>query len=504
MTPHRLSRGPVLAAAVMAVAALTAPLVIAAPTEARSAAPERVTAKKVGANDFNGDGIRDLAVAAPGGTAGKRAKAGLVAVLYGSKTKPLTAHRQVVHQDSPGIPGTAASGDQFGAALASGDLDRDGHADLLVGAFKDSLGAGQKEAGSLSVIWGGPKGLSGGATLLNGSESHALLGKSLAVADFDGDGDPDVATTSGQSELRLLSGPFTRNGSPTASTNIVNDGERITDLAAGDLNRDGRTDLVAARYNPDLYEHPETAVWTGTTRGLAPVARVLRKDVNDRTTPGGDNVDVGDVNRDGYADIVVGRDDFRETDMGAGKGGRIVFFPGSKNGPVVSKVVVLNQGSKGVPGTAEYGDYFGSGVSVSDVDGDGYADIATGLPGKKVGTVREAGAVVVLRGGATGPRSTGAKLFTQSTTGVPGTSETKDTFGFATALVDLNGDARPELVVGGTGEDQGAGSVWVLKGTKSGPTARGATSFGHGSLGTSAAPLSALGFSFSNANNYRY
>ncbi|MFE5853089.1 FG-GAP-like repeat-containing protein [Streptomyces sp. NPDC056500] len=498
MTPHQLSRGPALAVAVMAVAALTAPLVIAAPTDARPATP-----KKAAANDFNGDGIRDLAVAAPGGNAGKQVKAGHVSVLYGSKTKPVTARTQVFHQDSPGIPGTAAPGDQFGAALASGDLDRDGHAELVVGAFKDSPGS-RKEAGSVSVLWGGPKGLSGGATLLSGSGPHALLGKSLAVGDFDGDGDQDIATTNDQSQVRVLLGPFTRDGSPAATTLIVNDGERITDLAAGDVNRDGRTDLVAARYNPDLYEHPETAVWMGTAKGLAHTARVLRKHINDRTTPGGDNVDVGDVNRDGYADVVVGRDDFRETDMDGGKGGRVIFFPGSASGPVVSRLVVLSQNTKGVPGTAEYRDYFGSGVSVSDVNGDGYADIATGLPGKKVGTVQAAGAVVVLRGGATGPSTTRAKLFTQNTAGVPGISEPNDAFGFSTSLIDLTGDGRAELVVGGTGEDQGAGSVWVLKGSKSGPVATGATAFGHSALGTVAAPLSALGFSFSNANTYRY
>ncbi|MFI2211594.1 FG-GAP-like repeat-containing protein [Streptomyces sp. NPDC020141] len=501
MTSHRPLRGTVFAVAVTAVAALTVPTAVAAPAAAPpAAAPKKAAAKP---NDFNGDGISDLAVAAPGGTAGRTAKAGHVSVVLGSRTQPVTARKQTFHQDAPGVPGTAAPGDRYGSALAGGDLDQDGYADLLVGAFKDTPGPGRQEAGSVSVLWGGPKGLSAGATLLEGADRHSWLGKSLAVGDFDGDGDQDVAVTEDQSRLRVLYGPFQRNGSPAASARVVNEEHRITDLAAGDVDRDGRADLVAARYHSDLYEHPETAVWTGTAKGLPAQPKILRKHVNDRSTPGGDNVDVGDVNRDGYADVVVGRDDFRETDLDVGKGGRIVFFPGSAKGPVVSKAVVLTQNTEGVPGAAAYGDYFGSGVSVADADGDGYADIATGLPGKKAGGAEGAGAVMLLRGGAKGPTATGAKLFTQNTAGVPGAAEAKDAFGHSTALADLNGDQRPELIVGAVGENRGAGSVWVFKGTRTGPTASGSTAFGHGALGTAAARDSALGYAFDNANNYR-
>ncbi|ANW19843.1 FG-GAP-like repeat-containing protein [Streptomyces clavuligerus] len=499
MTSHRLARGPVLAAAVMAAAALTAPLALAAPAESvRPAAPKNAVAKP---NDFNGDGVLDLAVAAPGGTAGTTAKAGHVSVLFGSKTQPLTAQKQLFHQDSAGVPGTAAADERFGSAIASADLDRDGYADLVVGADRDQLGTGRASAGSLTVLWGGPQGLSGAATLAEGTAAHAGLGGSVAVGDFDGDGDHDVATSVDEADLRVLSGPFQRDGSAAGSTLIDDiDPYRITDLAAGDVNRDGRADLVAARYSSDLYEYPETAVWTGTAQGPATAPQLVK--TSDLNLQGGENVDVGDVNKDGFADIVVGRDDFRENDMSGGKGGRVLFYPGSAKGAVGAKAVAFTQDTNGVPGTADWKEYFGSGVSVADVDGDGYGDIATGIPGKAVDNAQKAGAVMVLRGSATGPTATGAKVFTQSTAGIPGATEANDGFGSATGLLDLNGDSRPELVVGGTGEDQGAGAVWVLKGSATGPLTTGGLLFGNGTVGAPAAPGTALGSAFGNFTTY--
>ncbi|MER6913138.1 FG-GAP-like repeat-containing protein [Streptomyces sp. NPDC000594] len=495
---NRLARGPVLAAAAMAVAALTAPLAIAAPVEAPK---KKSTAAQQ--HDFNGDGVRDLAVAVPGGAAGAVQKAGAVSVLYGSKTQPVNTKRQVVHQDTAGVPGTAAAGDRFGSVVASGDLDRDGYADLVVSAARDTLAADRRNAGSLTVFWGGAQGLSGGATLAEGGRDHAQLGDALTVGDFDGDGDQDVAVSVNEGAVRVLSGPFGRDGSATSSTvlNEIGDPYRITDLAAGDVNGDGRSDLVAARYDSALYEYPETAVWTGTAQGLNTTPKLVK--TADLNLQGGENLDVGDVNKDGFADIVVGRYDFREYDIEGGKGGRIIFYPGSASGPVGSKAFALTQDSPGVPGTADFGDNFGSGVSVADVNGDGYADVSAGIPGKKVGPDAGSGAVMVLRGAAKGPVAAGATVFHQDTTGVPGDAEAKDEFGFATALTDLNGDNRPELAVGGPGENNRAGSVWLLQGGTAGPSATGSLVLGHGGVGTDAFPGSELGNGFGNASSYR-
>jgi hypothetical protein len=85
------------------------------------------------ADDFNGDGYRDLVTSAPRATVGGVKSAGAVVVNYGSASGISASNRKVITQNSNGIPGVAEYQDFFGDALASGDLNRDHYADLSVG-----------------------------------------------------------------------------------------------------------------------------------------------------------------------------------------------------------------------------------------------------------------------------------------------------------------------------------------------------------------------------------
>ena len=85
--------------------------------------------------DFNGDRFSDLAIGVPGEDIGRATDAGAVTVLYGSP-QGLSASAvapQFWHQDSPGVQGGAEGSDFFGRALAAGDFNRDGYADLAIG-----------------------------------------------------------------------------------------------------------------------------------------------------------------------------------------------------------------------------------------------------------------------------------------------------------------------------------------------------------------------------------
>lgn len=111
----------------------------------------------------------------------------------------------------------------------------------------------------------------------------------------------------------------------------------------------------------------------------------------------------------------------------------------------------------------------------ADFNGDGYADLAVGVPDGAVGGKAKAGYVTVLRGGPSGLGKHGSYRITQATPEIPGTPEAGDRFGASVALRDLNGDGVAELLVGAPGEDvtgrgKDAGVVVAVAGSRNGPT----------------------------------
>ncbi|MFD7457666.1 MULTISPECIES: FG-GAP-like repeat-containing protein [unclassified Streptomyces] len=439
-------------------------------------------------DDFNGDGYADLAVAAPEATVDGKVKAGYVAVLYGTASGLSTTNKAVFTQNTAGVPDTAEGGDTFGSAMTTADLDRDGYTDLVVGVAGEDNPAGA-DSGMVQVLWGGARGLAGGATLATGDEMYEAVGMrgNLAAGDFDGDGAPELVTVDGFWKMVLTEGPFGRDGAASGGTRAITDDSdpRFMDMDTGDVNGDGLLDLVATAHQGDEYDARYIKVWKGTPDGLAVPEEVLGG--NGYALEGGESLALGDFDRDGIDDVVVGRPvDGYDSDLDEPmvRGGRIAYVPGTSDGPDGTKVRYLYQDSAGVPGAAERGDGFGTDVSVADVDGDGYADVSAGVPGEDYDGLEDAGSVVVLRGGENGPTGTGAVSYGQDTAGVPGVAESDDRFGRATRLLDADGDGRSELAVGAPGENTDAGSVWVFRSTSAGVTATGAITFGHGTLGT--------------------
>ena len=82
-----------------------------------------------------------------------------------------------------------------------------------------------------------------------------------------------------------------------------------------------------------------------------------------------------------------------------------------------------------------------------DFNGDGYPDLVVGAPSLQVGSVKEAGGVVVLPASARGLSLT-ERVISQSSRGVPGASEGKDRFGDAVASADFDRDGYADLAVG--------------------------------------------------------
>ena len=114
-----------------------------------------------------------------------------------------------------------------------------------------------------------------------------------------------------------------------------------------------------------------------------------------------------------------------------------------------------------------------------DYNGDGYDDLAIGMPGEDVtdNTRVDAGAVTVMYGTATGLRTAGAKTFTQRTAGVDSAPRNDEEFGYSTACGDINGDEYDDLVVGVPGEQIGTspdgGAINLILGSPAGLVASG-------------------------------
>ncbi|QKV93645.1 VCBS repeat-containing protein [Streptomyces sp. NA02950] len=187
MPRHILPIGGVVA--VVTGVALAATPSYAAPGTATKA-PAAPTAPAVGKAtpaDMDGDGYDDLATGAPGAAVKGHAKAGYVALTFGSASGIKVARHQGLTQSHAGVPGTPEAGDRFGSALAMGDVDGDGHADLATVAYFDD----PADEGTLGVLPGSRSGLS--STPLGRNVGLPFAGYRAVAGDVNGDGKADLA-----------------------------------------------------------------------------------------------------------------------------------------------------------------------------------------------------------------------------------------------------------------------------------------------------------------------
>jgi hypothetical protein len=438
--------------------------------------------------DFNGDGYGDTAFSAGNATVSGKKEAGQIVALYGSANGVTSSNRKTVSQNTTGVPGSAETGDGFGWVSAYGDFNADGFDDLAVSASYEDVD-GDTDGGTVLILWGSSAGLTGGTTIKDPAvSSHDRWGHTLAAGDFDGDGKDDLAVGSSASTIYVFKGGISPSGSYggryTVKPDIISGGQYAgpLNLTAGDVNGDKKTDLVVDGFETDSdYGWNTNYYIPGTDSGLDSNAAVQLKR--------GVITAIGDVNGDSYGDIVTGQEWDPATDGTPSvpesvDGGQVHLIYGSADGPAYTVAVTQDSGS--VPGSSERGDWFGGELSLGDVNGDGFQDLAVAASGENLNGVVNTGAVTVLYGSASGLNtSSGSQYFAQSTAGVPGTDEKNDYFGSEVKLTDVTNDGHADLLVGANGENDFNGALTYLPSGGAKITTTGARSLAPSAVGVS-------------------
>ncbi|MBK9248721.1 MAG: FG-GAP repeat protein [Ignavibacteria bacterium] len=389
------------------------------------------------AGDVNGDGYADVLVSAPYFDA-TFVDEGRVYLYLGGPTGLSTTP---ISSLSPVAQASALFGWSVSGA---GDINADGFSDIIIGdPYYDGNGGLVLDQGRAYVYYGSIAGLNPTPTLLESNQAGAMFGSSVSgVGDVNNDGFADIAvgapsydnTFPNEGRVTLYYG--SSNGVNFNNQWVMDGGQTNASYGnsiatAGDVNRDGISDMIVGAYLYDNGEGDEgrAMIYYGTNSGLSSTAGWTSEGNQIGAYYGYNVATAGDVNGDGYSDVVVSAIWYDSTFSNEG---RVYVYNGSASGTSVTSSWIANGGQD----AAEFGHTCSS---VGDINGDGFGDILIGTPLFDNGQIDE-GKVDLYYGSATG-------LSASVWTGEPNQENTF--YGWSLSGVnDINGDGYSDFIVG--------------------------------------------------------
>jgi len=410
------------------------------------------------AGDVNGDGFSDVIVGAFAYTNGQTNE-GRAFVYHGSATGLGSSAAWTAESDQA----SAFFGYSVGTA---GDVNGDGFSDVIVGAY--IYDNGELNEGRVFAYHGSATGLgSSAAWTAESDQASAFFGYSVATAgDVNGDGFSDVIIgainyTNGQTQegrAFVYHGTATGLGSSAAWTAESDQASAFFGGSvgtAGDVNGDGFSDVIvgAIHYSNGQTNEGQAFVYHGSATGLGSSAAWTAESDQVAANFGGSVGTAGDVNGDGFSDVIVGAEFF---DNGQTDEGRVFVYHGSATGLGSS----LAWTAESDQAAAEFG---GSVGTAGDVNGDGFSDVIVGAIHYTNGQTNEGGAFVY--------HGSAAALAT-SPAWTAESNQASAFFGGSVATAgDVNGDGFSDVIVGAVFYDNGQtdeGRAFVYLGSATG------------------------------------